>query len=69
MLPMVVLRRLDCVLEPIKDAMLARLRSLQESKVKKVERVLNKVAGQSFLNASRFTLERSRVTLTTLSRI
>jgi type I restriction enzyme M protein len=58
MLPMTVLRRLDCVLEPTKDAVLAKLKSLEDSKVKNVEPVLNKVSGQSFNNTSRFTFEK-----------
>jgi type I restriction enzyme M protein len=58
MLPMTVLRRLDCVLEPTKDAVLAKLKSLEDSKVKNVEPILNKVAGQSFHNTSRFTFEK-----------
>ena len=58
MLPMTVLRRLDCVLEPTKDAVLARLKSLEGGKVKNLEPILNKVAGQSFHNTSRFTFEK-----------
>ena len=58
MLPMTVLRRLDCVLEPTKDAVLAKLKSLEASKVKNLEPILNKVAGQSFHNTSRFTFEK-----------
>ena len=58
MLPMTVLRRLDCVLESTKDAVLARIKSLEASKIKKVEPILNKVAGQSFHNTSRFTFEK-----------
>lgn len=58
MLPMTVLRRLDCVLEPTKDAVLAKLNSLGDSKVKNVEPILNKAAGQSFHNTSRFTFEK-----------
>jgi type I restriction enzyme M protein len=58
MLPMTVLRRLDCVLESTKDAVLARLKSLEASKIKNVEPILNKVAGQSFHNTSRFTFEK-----------
>jgi len=46
------------VLEPTKDAVLARLRSLESSKVKNLEPILNKVAGQSFHNTSRFTFEK-----------
>jgi type I restriction enzyme M protein len=58
MLPMTVLRRLDCVLEPTKDKVLTKLKSLENSKVKNVEPILNKVAGQSFHNTSRFTFEK-----------
>jgi type I restriction enzyme M protein len=58
MLPMTVLRRLDCVLEPTKNAVLAKLKSLEDGKIKNVEPILNKVAGQSFHNTSRFTFEK-----------
>ncbi|WP_041570755.1 type I restriction-modification system subunit M N-terminal domain-containing protein [Candidatus Desulforudis audaxviator] len=34
LLPMTVLRRLDCVLEPTKDQVLEKIKTLQESKVK-----------------------------------
>jgi len=58
MLPMTVLRRLDCVLEPTKDAVLARVKRLEGSKIQNTEPILNRVAGQSFHNTSRFTLEK-----------
>ncbi len=58
MLPMVVLRRLDCVLEPTKDVVLAKAKTLKESKIKDLEPILNKVAKQSFHNTSRFTFEK-----------
>jgi len=58
MLPMTVLRRLDCVLEPTKDAVLAKLKSLKGGKVQNLEPILNKVAVQSFHNTSRFTFEK-----------
>jgi type I restriction enzyme M protein len=50
-LPLVVIRRLDCVLEPTKDAVLARAKSLK-GKVENVEPVLRSVAGQQFYNTS-----------------
>jgi type I restriction enzyme M protein len=53
MLPMVVLRRLDCVLEPTKEKVLAKLESLKGSSVKNIEPILNRVAGQQFHNTSR----------------
>ena len=58
MLPMTVLRRLDCVLEPTKDAVLARLKALEGGKIQNTEPILNKVAGQSFHNTSAFTFEK-----------
>ena len=58
MLPLTVLRRLDCVLEPTKVKVLAKHKSLKEGKLKDYERVLNKVAGQSFHNTSRFSFEK-----------
>jgi type I restriction enzyme M protein len=58
MLPLTVLRRLDCVLEPTKEQVLAKFKSLQDSKVKNLEPILNKVAGQTFHNTSRFTFEK-----------
>lgn len=58
MLPMTALRRLDCVLEPTKEAVLKKLKALEYSKVKNTEPILNKVAGQSFHNTSRFTFEK-----------
>jgi len=58
MLPMTVLRRLDCVLEPTKDKVLAKYKSLKGSKLKNVEPILNKVSGCAFHNTSRFTFEK-----------
>lgn len=58
MLPMTVLRRLDCVLEPTKEAVLAKLKSMEGGKVQNVEPILNKIAGQSFYNTSKFTFEK-----------
>ncbi|MFH1314289.1 MAG: class I SAM-dependent DNA methyltransferase, partial [Candidatus Eisenbacteria bacterium] len=58
MLPMTVLRRLDCVLEPTKDKVLARRKAMTGSKVKNLDRILSRAAGQSFHNTSRFTFEK-----------
>ena len=58
MLPLTVLRRLDCVLEPTKEKVLAKLQELKGGKVKNLEPILNKVAKQSFHNTSRFTFEK-----------
>ncbi len=54
MLPMTVLRRLDCVLEPTKEKVLKKLESLKGSPVKDLEPILNRVAGQAFHNTSKF---------------
>ncbi len=58
MLPMTVLRRLDCVLAPTKEKVLQKAQGLKGGKLKNLEPILNKVAGQQFHNTSRFTFER-----------
>ena len=55
---MTVLRRLDCVLEPTKEKVLAKYQSIKSSKVKNLEPVLNRVASQSFHNISKFTFDK-----------
>jgi type I restriction enzyme M protein len=50
-LPLVVLRRLDCVLQPTKEDVLARHAALK-GKVENVEPVLQSVAGEKFYNTS-----------------
>jgi type I restriction enzyme M protein len=51
-LPLTVLRRLDCVLEPTKGAVLARATQL-EGKVDNIDPILAKVAGEGFFNTSK----------------
>jgi type I restriction enzyme M protein len=58
MLPLTVLRRLDCVLEPTKDEVLERMKKLQGSKVKNVDPILCRVTGVPFYNTSRYTFEK-----------
>jgi len=58
MLPMTVLRRLDCVLEPTKDDVLKELDRLKARGIKNVDPFLRQVTGQDFHNTSRFTFER-----------
>jgi type I restriction enzyme M protein len=53
-LPLTVIRRLDCVLEPTKEAVLERHRQLA-GKIENVEPVLQAVAGQQFYNTSPLT--------------
>ena len=57
-LPMTVLRRLDCVLEPSKDKVHAKLKTLEGGKVKNVGPILCRVTGVPFFNTSRFTFEK-----------
>lgn len=54
-LPFCVLRRLDCVLEPTKDEVVAKADELGADKWDAATDVLAHVAGQSFWNASKFT--------------
>jgi len=58
MLPMIVLRRLDCVLEPTKEKVLAKNAELKDRKVQNIEPLLNRAAGQSFHNTSKFTFDK-----------
>ncbi|MEA2034900.1 MAG: class I SAM-dependent DNA methyltransferase [Euryarchaeota archaeon] len=58
MLPLTVLRRLDCVLEPTKDEVIKKYKNLENSKLTDPEGILNRIAGQSFHNTSPFTFEK-----------
>ena len=55
-LPMTVLRRLDAVLEPTKQAVLDMKASLDKAKIANQDQALRQAAGQSFYNTSKFTL-------------
>lgn len=58
-LPFVVLRRLDCVLEATKQAVLDRAKTVPESATATMrETILNGAAGQSFHNLSAYTFAR-----------
>lgn len=52
-LPLTVLRRLDCVLEPTKEKVLAKAAELKGGKVTQIEPILNRVAKASFHNTSK----------------
>ena len=52
-LPLTVLRRLDCVLEPTKEKVLAKAAELKGGKVANAEPILNRVAKASFHNTSK----------------
>lgn len=55
-LPMTVLRRLDAVLEPTKQAVLAMKASLDKAGITNQDRALRQAAEQAFYNTSNFTL-------------
>ncbi len=55
-LPMTVIRRLDAVLEPTKEAVLKLNKQLDESKVTNKHAALCQAAGNAFYNISPFTL-------------
>ncbi len=58
MLPLTVLRRLDCLLQPTKDKVLQRKKQLEGGKIKDIEPVLCRITGVPFCNTSRFTFEK-----------
>jgi type I restriction enzyme M protein len=58
MLPMTVLRRLDCVLEPTKDEVLKEYQRLSGGKVKNLDPILCRVTGVPFYNISRYSFEK-----------
>ncbi len=52
-LPMTVLRRLDCVLAPTREKVLAAARKHEDKSDEAREKILNKIAGQQFHNTSK----------------
>jgi hypothetical protein len=59
-LPMTVLRRLDGLLEPTKQAVLDRKAKLDKAGITNQDPALRQAAGQAFYNTSKFTLRTSR---------
>jgi len=59
-LPLTVLRRLDCTLEPTKDKLLERLTGLKAkgTKVANIEPILNRVTGVPFHSTSRLDFQK-----------
>ncbi len=57
-LPMTVIRRLDCLLEPTKDKVLQTHQFLNDHKIFQQAPALSKASGYVFYNVSRFTLKR-----------
>lgn len=58
MLPLTVLRRLDCVLEPARDEVLAAHEKYKNKGAGVLAAMLEKAAGAPFYNTSRYTFER-----------
>ncbi|HMZ87434.1 MAG TPA: type I restriction-modification system subunit M N-terminal domain-containing protein, partial [Giesbergeria sp.] len=54
-LPFTILRRLDCVLEPTRDAVRARHEAIR-TKNYDLDKMLTPVSGYPFFNTSQFTL-------------
>ena len=59
-LPMTVIRRLDAVLEPTKDAVLRMQAQLDDKGITNKDAALRNTAGQAFYNSSEFTLRSLR---------
>src|SRR5271165_3222732 len=59
-LPMVVIRRLDALLEPTKETVLKMRERLDKAKITQQEPALRKSSGYPFYNTSKFTLRRLR---------
>ncbi|MES2826690.1 MAG: class I SAM-dependent DNA methyltransferase [Bacteroidota bacterium] len=57
-LPLTVIRRLDCVLEKTKADVLKKYDQSTAMKVKNIDPILNKVTGYSFHNRSQFTFDK-----------
>jgi type I restriction enzyme M protein len=57
-LPLTVLRRLDCVLEPTKQKVLEKHAALKSSGIKDVEPILNRAAGLKFHNTSKLDFQK-----------
>lgn len=58
MLPLTVLRRLDCVLGPTKEKVLEKMKGLKGGQIKNMEPILNRITGVPFHNTSRFSFEK-----------
>jgi len=57
-LPLTVLRRLDCVLANTKQKVLDKLPKLQNTKLENIDPILNRTAGYNFHNRSKYDFEK-----------
>lgn len=56
-LPFIVLKRLDSILEPTKDRVIAEYEKIKNENQEYIDARLNKIAGYQFHNKSKFTLD------------
>ena len=56
-MPMMVLRRIDVLLEPTKEALLTMKQKLDESNIQNQDPILYNVTGYPFFNTSKFTMK------------
>lgn len=57
-LPLTILRRLDCVLEKTKVEVLKSYEKVKTTSIQNIDPILNKVAGYNFHNRSQFTFDK-----------
>ncbi|NOY37830.1 MAG: SAM-dependent DNA methyltransferase, partial [Chlorobi bacterium] len=57
-LPMTVIRRMDCVLADTKEEVLGQLQKVKSMKVRNTDPILNKIAGYNFHNHSKFDFDK-----------
>ena len=63
-MPMMVLRRIDVLLEPTKEALLTMKQKLDESNIQNQDPILYNVTGYPFFNTSKFTMLRLKMNFT-----
>lgn len=57
-LPLTVLRRMDCVLEPTKNKVIEEYDKLKKSKLKNISPVIKNITKESFYNTSKYTFKK-----------
>ena len=57
-LPLTVLRRLDCVLDSTKDKVLKKAEQVKSMNIQNLDPILNKVSGYNFHNRSKFNFDK-----------
>jgi type I restriction enzyme M protein len=57
-LPLTVLRRLDCVLDGSKDEVLKKFEQVMSMNIQNLDPILNKIAGYNFHNRSLFNFDK-----------